>query len=252
MRTIAILPVKSFTVAKQRLAAMLGAGSRQALAQAMFSDVLASLRRVPGVDWVAVVTADRVAESAALGERVHVLRDTEQAGQSAAAELGVREVGDADAVLLVPGDCPALNPKQLDALIASVEPAPSVVIQYALGCGFDRVLLVPGDTPLLDPGEVAGLLRRGIDEDMAAVVVPDRHGEGTNALLLCPPDAIEPSFGPGSCERHMAAARERGLVCAVERVPTTLEARRGHAPSTRGALRQLDRSQAWRRPPVPA
>ena len=227
--TIAILPVKSFGAAKQRLAAELGAGSRQALAQAMFSDVLASLRRVPGLDSVAVVTADRVAESAALGERVEVLRDIEQAGQSAAAMIG---------------------------------------IQYAQACGFDRVLLVPGDTPLLDPGEVAGLLRRGIDQDMGAMVVPDRHGEGTNALLLCPPDAIEPSFGPGSCERHMAAARAAGVACALERLPTlaldvdtgqdlellaaTLEGRRGQAPSTRGALRQLDRSQAWRRPPVPA
>jgi 2-phospho-L-lactate guanylyltransferase (CobY/MobA/RfbA family) len=45
MRTIAILPVKSFGAAKQRLAGRLGAGPRQALAQAMFSDVLASLRR---------------------------------------------------------------------------------------------------------------------------------------------------------------------------------------------------------------
>ena len=175
------------------------------------------------------MTADRVAESAALGERVQVLRDTEQAGQSAAALIG---------------------------------------IEYAQARGFDRVLLVPGDTPLLDPGEVAALLRRGLDEGIGALIVPDRHGEGTNALLLSPPDAIEPSFGPGSCERHVAAARAAGVACAVERVPTlaldvdtgqdlellaaTLEGRRGHAPSTRGALRQLDRSQAWRRPPVPA
>ena len=229
MSTIAILPVKSFGAAKQRLAAALGAGSRQALAQAMFSDVMASLRRVPGLDSVVVVTADRVAESAALGERVRVLRDTLQAGQSAAAQIG---------------------------------------IEYAQASGFDRVLLVPGDTPLLDPGEVAALMRRGLDEGIGALIVPDRHGEGTNALLLSPPDAIEPSFGPGSCERHLAAARAAGLACAVERVPTlaldvdtgqdlellaaTLEGRRGHAPSTRGALRQLDRSQAWRRPPVPA
>ena len=68
MSTIAILPVKSFGAAKQRLASALGAGSRQALAQAMFSDVLSSLRRAPGVDAVAVVTADPVAEAAALGE----------------------------------------------------------------------------------------------------------------------------------------------------------------------------------------
>ncbi|MEA2377140.1 MAG: 2-phospho-L-lactate/phosphoenolpyruvate guanylyltransferase [Thermoleophilaceae bacterium] len=229
MSTIAILPVKSFGAAKQRLGSTLGAGSRQALAQAMFSDVLSSLRRVPGLDSVAVVTADRVAEAAALGERVQVLGDTAQAGQSAAALIG---------------------------------------IDYALASGFDRVLLVPGDTPLLDPGEVAALLRRGDEDGLGVVIVPDRHGAGTNALLLSPADAIEPAFGPGSRERHQEAARTAGVSCAVERVPTleldvdtgqdlellaaTLEGRRGQAPSTRGALRQLDRAQAWRRPPVPA
>jgi 2-phospho-L-lactate guanylyltransferase len=229
MSTIAILPVKSFGSAKQRLAPTLAAGSRQALAQAMFLDVLATLRRVPGIDSVVVVTADPVAESAALGERVLVLRDTEQSGQSAAALIG---------------------------------------IGYATAQGFERVLLVPGDTPLLDPGEVAGLLRRGRDDELAAVIVPDRHGEGTNALLLCPPDAIEPSFGPGSRDRHCAAAEAAGAGYVVQEVPTlaldvdtgqdlelltaTLEGRRGQAPSTRGALRQLDRLRAVRRPPVPA
>jgi 2-phospho-L-lactate/phosphoenolpyruvate guanylyltransferase len=229
MGTIAILPVKSFGAAKQRLSPALGAGSRQALAQAMFLDVLASLRRVPGLDSVVVVTADAAAESAALGERVQVLRDTEQAGQSAAALLG---------------------------------------IGYALAQGFERVLLVPGDTPLLDPGEVAVLLRRAVEQQVGAVIVPDRHGEGTNALLLSPPDAIDPAFGPGSLKRHTTAAAQAGVAAAVEHVPTlaldvdtgqdlellsaTLEGRRGQAPSTRGALRQLDRLQASRRPPVPA
>jgi 2-phospho-L-lactate guanylyltransferase len=229
MSTIAILPVKSFGAAKQRLSSALGAGSRQALAQAMFLDVLASLRRVPGIDSIVVVTADEVAESAALGERVQVLRDTEQAGQSAAAALG---------------------------------------IAYARERGFERVLLVPGDTPLLDPGEVAGLLRRAHEQGLGTVIVPDRHGEGTNALLLTPPEAIEPAFGPGSLARHTAAAASAGVACAVEHVPTlaldidtgqdlellsaTLGGRRGQAPSTRGALRQLDRLQASRRPPVPA
>ena len=217
MSTIAILPVKSFGAAKQRLAGGLGAGSRQALAQAMFSDVLTSLRRVQGVDAVAVVTADPAAESTALGGRVRVLRDSEQAGQSEAALIGIR---------------------------------------HAQDNGFDRVLLVPGDTPLLDPAEVAGLLERA----PAVAIVPDRHLTGTNALLLSPPDAIEPSFGPGSFARHTSVARAAGVEYSVERVPTleldvdtpedlavlaaALEGRRGRAPSTRGALRQLDRSRA--------
>ena len=217
MRTIAILPVKTFATAKQRLAGTLGAGSRQALARAMFSDVLAALRHTPGLDEVAVVTSDRVAESVALGGRVRVLRDRVMAGQSEAAGIGIR---------------------------------------HALDAGFDRVLLVPADTPLLDPAELAQLLDRG----PGAAIVPDRHLAGTNALLLAPPDAIEPSFGPGSLARHTAAAEDAGLDWSVERLPTlmldvdtpddlaelvgALELCRGKAPSTRGALRQLDRSHA--------
>jgi 2-phospho-L-lactate/phosphoenolpyruvate guanylyltransferase len=217
MRTIAILPVKSFGAAKQRLAAALGSASRQALAHAMVSDVLASLRRVPGVDAVTVVTADRMAESAALGVGARVLRDTEQAGQSQAASIGIR---------------------------------------HAVAAGFDRVLLVPGDTPLLDPAEVAALLERS----PPVAIVPDRHLTGTNALLLAPPGAIEPSFGPASLTRHTSAAEAAGVEYAVERVPTleldvdtledlaelaaALERRRGWAPSTRGVLNQLERFPA--------
>jgi 2-phospho-L-lactate guanylyltransferase len=220
-RTIAILPVKSFDAAKQRLADMLGTGSRKALAQAMFADVLSTLRHVPGLDEIAVVTADRAAEAAAAGERVTVLHDGAQAGQSEAVLIGIR---------------------------------------HALESGYDRVLLVPGDTPLLQPGEVAAL----IAGSRALVIVPDRHGSGTNALLLWPPDAIEPSFGPDSLARHLAAAEASGVPYRTQDVPglaldvdtpddlaelaAALEARRGQAPSTRGALNQLARTGAWTAP----
>jgi 2-phospho-L-lactate/phosphoenolpyruvate guanylyltransferase len=218
VRTLAILPVKSFGGAKQRLAESLGAGSRQALAQAMFTDVLSSIRRVPGLDDIAVVTSDRTAEAAAGGHGVRVLPDTAQAGQSEAALIGIR---------------------------------------HALAEGYDRVLLVPGDTPLVQPGDLAGLLTR----PGAVVIVPDRHGTGTNAVVLTPPDAIGPSFGEGSFARHVAAAEEAGVPHRVEEIRTLaldvdtaddlaelvaeLEVHRGQAPSTRGALRQLERAGAW-------
>jgi 2-phospho-L-lactate guanylyltransferase len=218
VRTLAILPVKSFGAAKQRLSESLGAGSRQALAQAMFTDVLSSLRRVAELDAVAVVTGDPVAESAARGQRVRVLRDDAQAGQSAATMIGIR---------------------------------------YALDEGFDRVVLVPGDTPLLQPADVAGLLAAS---GPGVTIVPDRHGTGTNALVLTPPDAIEPSFGPDSCARHAALAEEAGLPCRVvelsplaldvdtpadlAELSAELELRRGQAQLTRGALSQLDRAGA--------
>lgn len=223
MRTLAILPIKSFGAAKQRLSGLLASGSRQALAQAMFSDVLGSLRHVAGIEEIAVVTANPVAESAARGEGVRILRDRSEDGQSAAAEIG---------------------------------------IAHALETGFERVLLVPGDTPLLDPGEVASMLTMAEADAIPVVIVPDRHGTGTNALLLSPPTAIAPSFGPGSLERHRAAADAAGLAYRLEAPPSltldvdtpedlsalseALEERRGHAPMTRGTLRQLDRSEVHR------
>jgi 2-phospho-L-lactate guanylyltransferase len=216
VKTLAILPVKSFGAAKQRLAESLGAGSRQALAQAMFADVLGALRRTEELDEVAVVTSDRAAESAARGHGVVVLADTVQAGQSQAAQIGIR---------------------------------------HALAHGFVRVALLPGDTPLVRPADVAGLLSRS---GPGVSVVPDRHGTGTNALVLTPPDAIEPSFGPDSRRRHETLAGEAGVPVRIEEVaalaldvdtPEDLAAlgaelgqRRGQAPSTRGALRQLDRA----------
>jgi 2-phospho-L-lactate/phosphoenolpyruvate guanylyltransferase len=200
---------------------VLGTGSRQALAQAMFSDVLSTLRHVPGLDEIAVVTGDRAAESTASGERVTLLHDPAQSGQSDAALIGIR---------------------------------------HALATGCDRALLVPGDTPLLEPGDVARLLRAST----SVVIVPDRHGTGTNALVLSPPDVIAPSFGPDSCARHVAAAEAAGVSHRVEEVPgltldvdtpgdlaelvAALDGRRGQAPSTHGALRQLERAGAWTAP----
>jgi 2-phospho-L-lactate/phosphoenolpyruvate guanylyltransferase len=220
VRTLAILPVKTFDAAKQRLGDVLAAGSRGALAQAMFADVLAALRHVRSLDAIAVVTRDRVAESAALSHGVRVLRDDGQAGQSAAALIG---------------------------------------IHAALAAGFERALLVPGDTPLLDPREVEGLLADAQERGLAALIVPDRHGTGTNALLLRPPGAIEPSFGEGSLERHLGAARAAAvpydmavpasLTLDVDtpddlaELSSLLEARRGRAQMTRGALAQLGRLQ---------
>jgi 2-phospho-L-lactate guanylyltransferase len=216
VRAVAVLPVKRFADAKQRLSTGLAPGTRRALAEAMLTDVLVALRRTEGLDEVVVVTAEPVAEALALGYGARVVSDTREAGQSPAAQLGLDAVEGADVVLLVPGDCPALDPAQLTALLQSVEPAPSVVL------------------------------------------VPDRHGTGTNGLVLHPPTAIEPSFGPGSRERHTALAEEAGASLRIEEMPSlvldvdtpddlaamreVLERSRGGAAHTRGLLRRLARN----------
>jgi 2-phospho-L-lactate guanylyltransferase len=80
------------------------------------------------------------------------------------------------------------------------------------------VLLVPGDCPSLDPDEVAGLLAGFADAGV--VIVPDRHGTGTNALRLTPPNAIAPAFGPGSFARHAALGAAAGAVVRVAQAPS--------------------------------
>jgi len=216
-RTAAILPVKRFASAKQRLEEGLTPGARRALAEAMVSDVLRALRHAGSVDEVVVVTAEPAVQALAGVEGARVVDEPVEAGQSAAATLGIAALDEGvQLVLLVPGDCPALDPAELDALL---------------------------DRPAAAGGEV--------------VVVPDRHGTGTNALVLAPPTAISPAFGPGSRERHERLAAEAGMACEVREPGTllldvdtgedldalraALAAGHGQAGHTRGLLGRLTR-----------
>jgi 2-phospho-L-lactate/phosphoenolpyruvate guanylyltransferase len=219
MTTVAVLPIKTLTNAKTRLSDTLTAGPRKALVEAMFTDVLTALRRTAVIDQIVVVSADNGAQRIAGGHGAHVLEDGDH-GHSAAAGVG---------------------------------------ISYALEAGIDRVILVPGDCPTLDPGELSELL--AIETGArGALIVPDRHGTGTNALVLSPPDALTPSFGEGSAARHYELAQSQGAEAQVVSVRTlaldvdtgedlealqeTLAVTRGGAAHTRGMLNQLQRSRA--------
>ena len=218
MTTIAILPVKNLDRAKQRLAEELDPAPRRSLVEAMFSDALVALRRTTTIDRVLVVTGDHGAQRIAAGYGALVLDDPDL-GHNDAAQRG---------------------------------------IAHATELGATRVLLVPGDCPLLDPAEVDALVLRSAPE-RSVLVVPDRHGTGTNALLLTPPDVLAPSFGEGSHDRHHDRARTAGVTAETVEVTSlamdvdtpddlaAIEARlqdtRGGAAHTRGMLRQLVRSR---------
>lgn len=223
MGTIAVLPIKTFAHAKHRLAEAVGAPARRELAEAMAGDVLEALAAVSGLDAVVAVTAEPRAAAAAREAGARVVHDDREAGQSAAATLGIDAAValGAERVLLVPGDCPALDADEVTALLAGSRAAPA-----------DRGA---------HPAEV--------------VIVADRHGSGTNALLLSPPYAIEPSFGAGSLARHAARGRAAGASVRIAGIPSlsldvdtpgdldalrsALAARGGGAPRTRALLERL-------------
>jgi 2-phospho-L-lactate guanylyltransferase len=214
MSTLAILPIKSFADAKQRLRDELSPEIRRALVEAMFSDVVIALRRADSVDEILVVSSDQGAQQMAGNYGTRVLAD-EQRGHNLAATLG---------------------------------------IGWALEAGFERALLVPGDCPLLEPAQLDELIARPA-QTPSALIVPDRHGTGTNALLLTPPDALAPAFGPDSCQRHASLAQAGRLAHDLVEIPTLafdvdtpgdlaalrahFETTRGGSAHTRGTLSQL-------------
>jgi 2-phospho-L-lactate guanylyltransferase len=170
MRAAAILPVKHFAQAKRRLGASIDGELRDELAQAMVGDVLVALSETASIERTIVVTREDSVAEAARRLGALIVCDTAEQSQSAAVALGVTR---------------------------------------ALADGFERALCIPGDCPALDPGELNSLL--DASDAPGVVIVPDRHGTGTNGLLLCPPDAIAPSFGPDSRERHTALAVAAGV-----------------------------------------
>lgn len=184
MRTAAILPVKRFSAAKQRLGADVAESLRAALARAMVGDVLSALRDCSAIDATIVVTCEPAVAAAARYVGAIVVEDTTESGQSEAAAIGLAR---------------------------------------AVEDGFERALCVPGDCPALDPVEMEHLLEPADGASTPVVaIVPDRHDTGTNGLLLTPPDAIAPSFGPDSRARHEELARLAGAAVRVERAPSLL------------------------------
>lgn len=178
-RFCAILPLKPFDDAKERLATGLDPSQRKLLARAMATDVLAELPECQRVNEIVVISAERSIAQIA-GERVSAILPDARTGHSDAAAVGVN---------------------------------------WALGRGCDGVLLVPGDCPLIDASQIDALIERCVSESIEVAVVPDRMGSGTNGLLLMPPDAIGPSFGPDSRKRHKAIGRAAGRTTAVIEVP---------------------------------
>lgn len=168
MKATAIVPVKRFDAAKQRLGA--ADAARATLAEAMLADVLTALGRSERLERLILVSGEPIAVALAEAAGAEVIGDSSEAGHSEAAMLGVAAAlaAGSSCVALLPGDCPMLDPAELDSALAALA-GPSVT------------------------------------------VIADRHGTGTNGLLLAPPDAIAPSFGPGSCARHLDLAAAAGV-----------------------------------------
>lgn len=193
-RTWAIVPIRGLDTAKTRLGGDLDAEERRDLVVDLLRRTLVATRDARRLAGAIVVTMDPAAAGMArdhravgLVERAPGLNAAIEAARSLALARG------ATAVVILPADLPAISADAVDAVIGAAAQA---------------------------AGPAAGGMpgARGV-----VVLVTDRHGTGTNALLVSPPTLIDPRFGPGSRDLHRAAAAEAGAVLVELDGPLALD-----------------------------
>jgi 2-phospho-L-lactate guanylyltransferase len=168
---VAIVPVGTLAGSKSRLGAVLDAEEREELSLRLARTTIAAVVATPGVDETIVVTPDDTVRRLAEELGARPLRQRRGGlNQGIDAARDEAVAAGAGAILILPIDLPEVTSDAIAAVVAAL------------------------DTP----------------ERPLVAIVADRHGRGTNALVIAPPDAIEPCFGGDSHAAHVAAARAAG------------------------------------------
>lgn len=171
----AIIPVKPLVRAKTRLSAVLTPQQRSELAETLLRHVLETVRTVPQMAGSLVISRDNKVLAIARDLGAHTIQE---AGQ------------------------PELN----SALMRAT--------QVVGGWKGGAVLILPADLPLLAAEDVSAMIDMG-RSNMTVVIATDQNSDGTNAMLIRPPGLFPYTYGPGSYERHMAAARAAGATVRI-------------------------------------
>ena len=177
----AIVPVKPLRRGKSRLATTLTEDERAELNRHLLSHTLEVLKKTPEVEEVLVVSRDPKALAVA---RDHNART-------------IREDG-----------APQLN--------TALTRATAVAKLYTS----NGVLILPADLPLISEEDVQKIIGAAKKHKRVVVITPDRHKEGTNALLVSPAGLIEYDYGPNSFERHCKRAEKAGAKLEICQLPS--------------------------------
>jgi 2-phospho-L-lactate/phosphoenolpyruvate guanylyltransferase len=89
---------------------------------------------------------------------------------------------------------------------------------YAADRGARAIMVLPSDLPLISADEVKALVA-ALGRSPSCVIAPDEQEEGTNALVLTPPDPEFFRFGPASFQAHIEAAKAHNMSVRILRRP---------------------------------
>lgn len=140
-----LIPVKNLANAKQRLASVLDAGERSALAAAMLEDVLETLSRWTKRPPVAVVTGDPWASSLARKFSFEVIEDAANGGETDAIAMATRicEADGVESTWVLPADIPLVQIDELEQVVAAAPPQGAVLVPARDGRGTNTALRRP-------------------------------------------------------------------------------------------------------------
>ncbi len=186
-RLVAIVPVRSFESAKSRLGEPLDAEERQTLVAGLLDRTIKAASGVDAIESIVVVSPDPVVLRAAAAAGATPVRQPDDGlneGLRAATRWATAD--GATAVIVLAADLPAISAAAIEAVVAAA----------AAGRRSDRAIVA---------------------------IVADRHGRGTNVLLVSPPDAIAFTFGSGSRASHLAEAQAANAVALELDGPLALD-----------------------------
>ncbi len=138
----------------------------------------------------------------------------------------IAQVERIDGVIVVSRDLTILELARQRNVITLMEsdsglnPAITQAAQWAALHNAQAVIVIPVDLPLITPADLDALIDQAAEE-RCLVIAPDRHEDGTNVLLVRPPQAVQFAYGAASFNAHRAQAIERGLSVHEYRSPTT-------------------------------
>ncbi|HAL16916.1 MAG TPA: 2-phospho-L-lactate guanylyltransferase [Anaerolineaceae bacterium] len=167
----AIVPVKPLRKAKSGLSDVLTEDERALLIFTMLSQTLRTLKEVPAIDHILVVSSDSAALAMAREYGARTLQEDGQPDLKIALKRAVvvAKMYNAESLLILSADLPLVSRRDIEKMLSLVKGTPAIVI------------------------------------------APDRHNDGTNAIYMNPPDIIDCTIGSGSYEKNLKKAQSKGI-----------------------------------------
>jgi 2-phospho-L-lactate guanylyltransferase len=186
MSLCAIIPIKPLRIGKSRLAGILNQEIREELNRFLLSSTLECLSGINKIQSVIVISYDPSA-------------------LTLARKFGAKTV--------------------LEDRNTNINRALRKATLAARVLNYNSALIIPADLPLLKKEDVIEIIGK-LGNPPEIIIVPDRKGNGTNALLINPIGAINYNFGDWSFSKHIEQAERKGInvqICSLKSLSFDLD-----------------------------